>query len=296
MRTMKQINDIRVMKKISREKRTEGKKIGFVPTMGALHAGHLCLIKRAKELADLVVVSIFINPTQFGPGEDLHKYPRDMKSDIAQCKSVGVDIIFTPSVDAMYPDGYTTYVTVEEMTENLCGRSRPGHFRGVATVVAKLFNIVQPHVAVFGQKDAQQVAVIRRMVKDLNVDINIVTNPIIREPDGLALSSRNIYLTPDERKEACVIFQSLQEAKRIWESGQNHPDDIIRGVVNVLSKSKLASIEYIEIVDKDSMMPLSDISHDALLALAVWFGKTRLIDNIILVGKGRIPGANRKTV
>jgi pantoate--beta-alanine ligase len=182
------------------------------------------------------------------------------------------------------------------MTENLCGRSRPGHFSGVTTVVAKLFNIVQPHVAVFGQKDAQQVAVIRRMVKDLNMDINIVANPIIREPDGLALSSRNIYLTPDERKEAGTIFQSLQEAERIWISGQNHPDDIIRGVVKVLSKSKLASIEYIEIVDKDTMMPLSDVSNGALLALAVWFGETRLIDNIILGGKGRISNANRKTV
>ena len=283
---MELISDIHVMRKVSSGKRAQGLNLGFVPTMGSLHEGHLSLIRQAKGLSNVVVVSIFVNPIQFGEGEDFNRYPRNIEQDSLKCETVGVDILFLPTREAMYPEGFSSYVYVDKLTEGLCGRSRPGHFRGVTTVVAKLFNIVQPHFAVFGQKDAQQVAIIKRMVKDLNMDVDIIVSPIIRESDGLALSSRNTYLTPEERKEASIVFRSLKEAESLWKAGERHAEVIIRGMVKVLSESKLASIEYIEVVDKETMAPINDISNGALVALAVWFGKTRLIDNFILGNEG----------
>lgn len=276
------ITDIEEMRLWSKSKRLEGVSLGLVPTMGFLHKGHLSLVERALKKADYVMVSIFVNPTQFGPGEDYNRYPQDFERDAQKLESLGAHVIFAPDSTAMYPTGYSTYVAVEGVTEGLCGRSRPAHFRGVTTVVSKLFNIVMPDVAVFGQKDAQQLAVIRRMARDLNMSVEIDAGPIIRETDGLAMGSRNMYLTPEERKQAAVLYRSLCAAEELVKSGFTNSRDIIRKVREIIEEVPLAKTEYVEIVDIDDITPVDDISREALLAVAVWFGTTRLIDNVIL--------------
>jgi pantoate--beta-alanine ligase len=262
--------------------RAEGKRIGFVPTMGFLHEGHLSLIRVAKQQSDIMVVSIFVNPTQFGPKEDFSRYPRDFENDERLCRQVGADILFNPSESEMYPDGYLTTVNVDGLTDRLCGASRPGHFRGVTTIVAKLFLAVKPHVAVFGQKDAQQAVVIRKMVRDLNFDLSIVVAPIIREPDGLAMSSRNVYLSPEERTDALALSQSLQKAKSLIRQGERKTETIIRAMQDLIRSKKHAKIDYIEVVDPDTLHPLATVQSKALIALAVFVDKTRLIDNAIV--------------
>jgi pantoate--beta-alanine ligase len=255
--------------------------VSLVPTMGALHAGHLSLLGPACE-ADRVVVSIFVNPAQFGPHEDLQRYPRPLEQDLSLLKERGVDAVFLPSVSEIYPEGYRTFVTVDDLSSRLCGVSRPGHFRGVATVVLKLFNIVRPHRAVFGQKDAQQTIILRRMVRDLNLDVELVVQPIIREPDGLALSSRNQYLSPEERRAATVLFRSLEFAKQASLQGQSRTDELLRGVRDLIESEPLARLDYAELVGADDLSPLKEVTNHALLALAVFIGKTRLIDNTFL--------------
>lgn len=256
--------------------------IGFVPTMGALHNGHLSLIKAAKRECEIVIVSIYVNPTQFGPKEDLSKYPRTMKNDLMQCENLGVDIVFAPSDKEMYPKDYRTYVNVEDMTKPLCGKSRPGHFRGVTTIVAKLFNIVKPKIAYFGQKDYQQSLVIKKMVEDLNIDIAIKVLPIIRENDDLAMSSRNAYLNKEERKAALILNKTLKLAEKMIEKEKN-TEKIKRILVENIKKEKLAKIDYLEILDKNNLMPIKTIKKDStVIAMAVFIGKTRLIDNILI--------------
>jgi pantoate--beta-alanine ligase len=264
-----------------------GARVGFVPTMGYLHEGHISLVRIAKESCDKVVASIFVNPTQFGPNEDFARYPRDLKRDAAMCEAAGVDLLFVPPVEEIYPVGSATFVNVEgPITSTLCGASRPGHFRGVATVVAKLFGIVGPDVAVFGQKDAQQLLVIRRMTRDLFFPVEIVAGPIVRESDGLAMSSRNAYLGPDERAQATVLWRSLQEAARMFEGGERRASKIVAKAREIIGFSPLARPDYVELVDNETLLPVQgNIDGTALLALAVFFGKTRLIDNAVLQGK-----------
>ena len=270
------------MREISDRKRADGFKIGLVPTMGALHEGHLSLIGRAVDRCDFCVVSIFVNPTQFGPSEDFTRYPRDLDGDARLIEAAGAQLIFAPGSSDMYPGGYATFVTVERLTEPLCGRSRPIHFRGVATVVAKLFAIVNPHIAVFGQKDAQQLAVLKRMVRDLDMRVEIVSCPIVRESDGLAMSSRNRYLSEEERVQAPVLYRSLRAAQELVNDGVTNSREIERKVRGMLAGSPLLSVEYVEIVDPDEMTTVEDVRGGALLALAARLGKTRLIDNIVL--------------
>jgi len=255
--------------------------VSLVPTMGALHAGHLSLLGPARE-ADRLVVSIFVNPTQFGPHEDLQRYPRPLEQDLSLLKVRGVDAVFLPSASEIYPEGYRTFVTVDELSSRLCGVSRPGHFRGVATVVLKLFNIVQPHRAVFGQKDAQQTVILRRMVRDLDLDVEIIVQPILREADGLALSSRNQYLSPEESKAANVLFRGLEFARQALTQGESRADVLLRGVRELIELEPLARLDYAEIVSIDDLSPMPQITTNALLALAVFIGRTRLIDNTFL--------------
>ncbi len=263
--------------------KADGKSVGYVPTMGYLHKGHMSLIEKARGENDIVVVSIFVNPTQFGEGEDLDSYPRDIERDAALCKGAGADMIFAPQPKDMYPNGYSTYVDVEGgITGVLCGASRPGHFRGVTTVLAKLFNIVQPERAYFGQKDAQQVAVVRRMAADLNMDVDIVSCPIVREEDGLAMSSRNTYLSKGEREDALVLSKSLFEAKEIIESGERDSAKIKEHIKSRIEGVGSADVDYVEIVNADSMEDVKHICGRVLVALAVKVGNTRLIDNIIM--------------
>lgn len=261
--------------------RAAGQTIGLVPTMGYLHEGHLSLIRRARQENDLVVVSVFVNPTQFGPNEDLAAYPRDTERDTTMMRATGTDIAFFPTAEALYPQGYATYVQVEgPMTQTLCGRSRPTHFRGVTTIVAKLFHLAQPQRAYFGQKDAQQVAVIEQMVRDLNFNLQIVVCPIVREPDGLAMSSRNIYLTPSQRKDACVISQALFEARDKVTAGERRAaviSDLIRTRMDAVQD---AQIDYISVVDAHALSDLEMLSGEVLIAVAVKLGPTRLIDNL----------------
>ncbi len=258
------------------------KTIGFVPTMGFLHEGHLSLIRKAREEAACVVVSIFVNPIQFGPGEDLGEYPRDLKRDIRICRDNGVDVVFSPALKAVYSKGFSTYVHVEGLTKYLCGESRPGHFRGVTTVVAKLFNIVRPDAAYFGQKDLQQAIVIKRMVRDLNMPVKIKVMPIVRERDGLAMSSRNLYLSPQERKQAGSLYKSLNLARDLYRKGERDPKKIIRRMKDMILREGSAGIDYISIVDIERLERLKRISGRALVAVAVRIGRVRLIDNIIL--------------
>lgn len=256
--------------------------VGFVPTMGYLHEGHLSLIRRARQECDHVVVSIFINPTQFGPNEDLARYPRDLERDLRLIEPLGVDLVWTPTAEVMYPKGYQTWVEVEAMTRPLEGAMRPGHFRGVTTVVAKLFNAVQPHKAYFGQKDAQQAAVIRRMTLDLNFPIEIVVCPTVREADGLAMSSRNVYLTDEQRRAATVLFRALSAAKELYEAGERDAEKIRERMRTVLAAEPLAEVQYVSCADYDALEELTEIKGKALLSMAVFIGKTRLIDNIVL--------------
>ena len=251
---MKIIKTIKQIRQVVARQKKRGKRIGLVPTMGALHQGHLSLIRLAKKHSDFVVVSIFVNPTQFGPKEDYKKYPRDLKKDAALCQTAGADLIFSPSPEEIYPKGFSTYVNVEGLTQGLCGASRPGHFRGVATVVSKLFNIVQPDAAVFGQKDAQQLAVIRQMTKDLDLPVKIIGAPIVRERDGLAMSSRNAYLTMEERAEAMTLFRALQLAVSMVKSGKRKADSVKREMAKLLYRdAPLGEIDYIEIVDNETL-------------------------------------------
>lgn len=255
--------------------------VGFVPTMGYLHEGHLSLIRRAREECDHVFVSIFVNPTQFGPKEDLSKYPRDLEKDMRLIEPY-TDVLWTPLDAIMYPNGYQTWVEVDALTKVLEGAMRPSHFRGVTTIVAKLFHGVQPHKAYFGQKDAQQVAVIRQMVKDLNFPIEIVVCPTGREADGLAMSSRNVYLNADQREAATVLFRSLSVAKELYESGERDAEKIRSKMKEVLASESLAEAQYVSCADYDTLEELTEIKGKALLSMAVYFGKTRLIDNFVL--------------
>jgi len=279
---MKIIRTVKAMQLEADGLRMAGKHIGFVPTMGALHAGHLSLIHCAKEEADVVVVSIFVNPTQFGPAEDLDAYPRDFKRDEALVAGAGADFIFYPAVEEMYPEPYHTIVSVDTLTEKLCGASRPGHFAGVTTVVTKLFNAVKPHVAVFGQKDYQQVAVIRRMVVDLNMDVEVVSAPIVREADGLAMSSRNAYLSPGEREDALALSSALEEAERMILSGVRDTGRLWEAIESRVMKKASARIDYIAMVDPDTLEAVESVGQRILIALAVFVGKTRLIDNRLI--------------
>jgi len=256
--------------------------VGLVPTMGYLHEGHLSLIRRARDECDHVVVSIFVNPTQFGANEDLSKYPRDLERDLELVEPLGTDLVWTPTAGIMYPQGYQTWVEVEAMTRPLEGAMRPGHFRGVTTVVAKLFNAVQPHRAYFGQKDAQQAAVIRQMTRDLNFPIEIVVCPIVRESDGLAMSSRNVYLDPEQRKAATVLFRSLSAAKELYEGGERNAENVRGKAREVLAGGPLAEVQYVSCADYDTLEELDVIQGKALLSMAVFIGKTRLIDNFVL--------------
>ncbi|WP_376790450.1 pantoate--beta-alanine ligase [Thermoflexus sp.] len=255
---------------------------GFVPTMGYLHEGHLSLVRRARAENDHVAVSIFVNPTQFGPHEDYNRYPRDLERDLQLLTPLGVDLVFAPPVEEMYPPGFQTWVVVEEVSRPLEGAARPGHFRGVATVVTKLFNILQPERAYFGQKDAQQTVVIRRMVQDLNIPVEIVVCPTVREPDGLAMSSRNTYLGPEERRAATVLFRALQAAKARYEEGERDAERLRMVMREVIQAEPLARLDYVSVADPETLQELSRVEDRALLSLAVYIGKTRLIDNILL--------------
>jgi pantoate--beta-alanine ligase len=279
---MKICKTIEEMRSASRDTRSEGKRFGFVPTMGALHEGHLSLVRAAKAKSDVVAVSIFVNPLQFGPTEDLAKYPRSFERDRELLEKEAVDIVFAPQPEEMYPKGAVTYVTVERLSEKLCGRSRPGHFRGVATVVAKLFHIVGPDLAFFGQKDAAQATIIRRMVQDLNLPVEIVVCPIIREPDGLAMSSRNVYLRPEERKAALVLNRSLTETKNRFDQGERNARKLIAAGKRVMAQESRVRLDYFEIVDPDTLDPVLEVTRSALVAIAALVGNTRLIDNILL--------------
>jgi pantoate--beta-alanine ligase len=256
--------------------------VGFVPTMGYLHAGHISLALRARSECASVVASIFVNPTQFGPNEDLAKYPRDLPRDLSLLESAGVDLVWTPTPEEMYQPGFQTWVTVEGLTRLLEGQARPTHFRGVTTIVAKLFNAVGPDKAYLGQKDAQQAAVIRQMVKDLNFPVEIVVCPIVREPDGLAMSSRNVYLTPEERQAATVLFRSLSAAKSAYDAGERRAESLRGRVREIVASEPLARLQYISCADYEILSELETVDEKALLSMAVYFGKTRLIDNVVI--------------
>jgi pantoate--beta-alanine ligase len=279
MKICKAIDDMRAA---SRAAHREGKRLGFVPTMGALHEGHLSLMRAAKAKCDVVAVSIFVNPLQFGPSEDLAKYPRTFEPDRQLLEKEGVNLLFAPTPDEMYPAGAVTYVTVEGLSEKLCGRSRPGHFRGVTTVVAKLFHIVEPDLAFFGQKDAAQATIIRRMVRDLNLPVEIVICPIVREPDGLAMSSRNAYLSPQERKSALVLQRSLTQVRNRFDQGERNATNLIAAGKQVLAQEPAVRLDYFEIVDPATLDPMQEVTSSTLVAIAAFVGKTRLIDNILL--------------
>jgi len=279
---MEVIKSISEMKKKVRAFKAEGKIIGFVPTMGYLHEGHLSLVRLARKKGDVVVVSIFVNPLQFGPKEDYHIYPRDLERDLKLLEREKVDVVFVPEEEEMYPPGFQTYVEVEKLTKGLCGAFRPGHFRGVCTVVLKLFNIVQPDFAVFGKKDYQQLKVIERMVKDLNLDIEIIPHPTVRESDGLAMSSRNTYLNEEERRSAVSLYQSLKMAERLIFDGERDPESLKSLIKEYIEKFPHTRVQYVEIVDPETLEEVKEIKGPVLIALAVFVGKTRLIDNRLI--------------
>ena len=279
---MKVIDDIQRMAMLSKILKKESKTIGFIPTMGYLHDGHLSLIKTAKQHTDVAVVSIFVNPIQFSPKEDLDKYPRDFKRDEEMARLAGSDVLFYPLAGDMYPEGYATYVDVDRVSSALCGASRPGHFKGVATVVAKLFGIVKPDIAYFGQKDAQQAIVIKKMVEDLNMDIDIKVLPTVREKDGLAMSSRNMYLSELERKDALCLYQALVKAEAAVRSGERDVSKMIKMMEDLVKEKPTAKIDYIQAVDAKTLNPVDTVSGNTLIALAVFIGDTRLIDNAIV--------------
>jgi pantoate--beta-alanine ligase len=284
---MKLTETIESVRTLVKAAKSEGKKVGFVPTMGALHVGHVSLMEAAAKECDFVVVSIFVNPTQFGPGEDFQKYPRPIEKDIDICKKAGVDVVFNPTPDVMYGPESLTWVTVDELTEPLCGRLRPGHFRGVTTVCAKLFNIVLPDVAYFGQKDAQQAVVIKRMAADLNMPLEVVVCPTVREKDGLAVSSRNKYLSEQERKEAAKIYKSLEKCREMVEAGITDSNEIIAQMRSILEQIKGGKIEYVSIVDAETLENVDKITGRVLAAVAVKLGPARLIDNILMEASGQ---------
>jgi len=282
---MKIIHSINQMASVSKRLRADGQAIGFVPTMGALHEGHLSLMRKARKENDVVVVSIFVNPIQFGPKEDYRRYPRNLRQDARLCSKEGTDIIFYPQVKDIYPQGYKTYVDVDDLSKVLCGKFRPGHFKGVATVVTKLFNIVNPDIAYFGQKDAQQAIIIQRMAKDLNMPVSIKVMPTVREKDGLALSSRNAYLSKEQRKDAAVLYQALNLARDLIKQGNRDPFNIIHKMKQLIKRKKSAKIQYISILDLKDLKTLARIKGKVLVALAVWIGKIRLVDNIMVISK-----------
>jgi len=279
---MKVIKKINEMRSVVKDMKSQEMSIGFVPTMGYLHEGHLSLVRESLRKTDVTVVSIFVNPTQFGPGEDFKEYPRDLNLDSEILEREGVDYLFAPATDEIYPGGYKTYVEVHDLQDKLCGRSRPGHFRGVCTVVLKLFNIINPDISFFGQKDAQQEIILKRMVQDLNSEVKIEVLPIIREEDDLALSSRNTYLNQEERKAALVLSKSLKEAQLMIEKRERDSEAIIKKMREIIEKEPLAKIDYVEIVDMDKLNFAARIEKEAMVALAVFIGKVRLIDNKIL--------------
>jgi pantoate--beta-alanine ligase len=272
-------NTIKEVREVTSSWRKQELSIGLVPTMGFIHDGHKSLMERARIENEKVVVSIFVNPLQFGPAEDYEKYPRDLEHDKKVCKEAGIDLIFVPTVSEMYPSRNFAYVDIEELGNGLCGAKRPGHFRGVCTVVSKLFNIVLPDRAYFGEKDAQQLAIIKRMVKDLNFDIDIVACPTVREPDGLAMSSRNSYLSSEERKAALTISKSLKLAKAALSGNEKNADSIKKIVCDELSRERLIRIDYVDIVNPDTLEPITQIDGPVLVAVAAFVGRTRLIDN-----------------
>jgi len=276
---MRTVTGIGEMKALVAEWRAAGRTIGFVPTMGYLHEGHLSLVRGSKKRCGATVVSIFVNPAQFGPGEDLQRYPRDLERDAAMLEREGAEALFVPAAEDVYPPGYRTYVEVHGLQDRLCGRSRPGHFRGVATVVLKLFNIVRPDVAFFGAKDAQQALIIEKMARDLDLDVEIAVCPIVRDPDGLALSSRNAYLSPEERKAATVLSRSLAEAERLVRAGERDAARLVDRVKDIIAGEPLARLDYAEIVEGETLEPAVEVRGDTLVLLAVFIGRTRLIDN-----------------
>ena len=278
------VSDPRVMQREAEKLRLAGKRLAVVPTMGALHEGHCALLREARKRADCVIVTVFVNPAQFGEGEDFARYPRDLPADTARAAEAGADLLFSPDAAAMYGDGYQTFVTVEQVAKPLEGALRPIHFRGVATVVAKLFHLTKPHVAVFGQKDAQQVVVISRMVKDLDFDCELIIVPTVRESDGLARSSRNVYLTPAQRKEAPVLYASLQEAADAVGNGERSAKPLTAAIRAAITSRTSGSIDYVSVADGDTLRELATLEHGQhiLVSLAVKFGTTRLIDNIPL--------------
>jgi len=269
------------MQSVSKAIKKEGKNIGFVPTMGYLHEGHTSLMRCSKKENDITVVSIFVNPTQFGENEDFDKYPRDLERDLKICEKEGVDFVFAPSAKDMYPEGYATYVVMEDLVDRLCGKFRPGHFKGVLTVVNKLFNIIKPDKAYFGEKDYQQLVVIKKMVKDLNMDVEVIGCPIVREEDGLAKSSRNKYLSKEERTSAVSLYKALQLAQKMFNEGETDPEKIISQMENLIkSYPQVKEIQYIEIVDPDTLKPKEKVEKGDRVLIAVFIGDTRLIDNI----------------
>ena len=278
---MEIITTVEGVRKQVKEWRKEGLTVGLVPTMGYLHEGHKSLIDKAVAENDRVVVSVFVNPIQFGPSEDLASYPRDLERDVELCEKAGANVIFHPEDSEMYFDDFCTYVDMDDLTKGLCGKTRPTHFRGVCTVVSKLFHIVAPDRAYFGQKDAQQLAVIRRMVRDLNFDLEIVGCPIVREEDGLAKSSRNTYLNAEERKAAVVLHKGLTEGEKLLQAGEKDAAKVIAAVREVIEKEPLAKIDYVELVDWNTLKPVNTVEDTVLMAVAVYIGKTRLIDNVI---------------
>lgn len=278
---MEIITTVAEMKALVRAWKDEGLTIGLTPTMGALHEGHMSLMEAARKECDKVVASVFVNPLQFGPDEDYDNYPRDLERDAGIAESKGVDVVFHPSVEEMYPENYNTYVVMETLTDTLCGASRPGHFRGVCTVVNKLFNIVQPDKAFFGQKDAQQLAIIKRMVSDLNMNLEVIGCPIVREDDGLAKSSRNTYLSAEERNAALCLSRAIFKAKELIENGERNSALIAKAVTDTIEEEPLARIDYVEVVNLGNMQPVETLPESGLVAIAVYIGSTRLIDNYL---------------
>jgi len=279
---MKIVGTIAEMRALCRSAKSGGKRLGLVPTMGALHEGHLSLVRAAREKTDVIATSIFVNPTQFGPTEDFSRYPRGLEKDCAILEREGVEFVFAPAVEEMYPAGAVTWVTVEGLSDRLCGKSRPGHFRGVATVVAKLFHIIEPDAAFFGQKDAAQHAILRKMVRDLDMPVAIEVCPIVREADGLALSSRNAYLNAEERKSALVLYRSLRRTQELFRTGERNSAKLIAAARQDFASEPSVRLDYFEIVNPDSLEPVLDTSSPSLAAVAAHVGNTRLIDNVLL--------------
>lgn len=281
---MEIVRRIHSMREVCRQARANGRKVGLVPTMGALHDGHLSLIRRVKELSDIVVVSIFVNPTQFGPQEDFDSYPRDLARDVDLCIAEGVDYVFAPTGEEMYPEGSETFVEVERMSTILEGASRPGHFRGVTTVVLKLLEIVQPTVAAFGRKDMQQSVVVKRMVKDLMMEVEILVLPVVRDEDGVALSSRNRHLSPEQRRAARAIPQAMESAKQAVAEGQRQPEKVLAAARDVLEAERLLQLDYLVLVDPETLKPVTQVEGEMVLLVAAKAGEVRLIDNVLVRG------------